>query len=549
MSRNVISGLIQCANPHQRRDACRWPRSRRRRTRSTCRSSRRPARQGVQILCLQEIFNGPYFCPSQDAKWYAPAEPVPGPTIELLQQLRQEARDGHRGADLRAGHGRRLLQHRRGDRRRRQATSGKYRKNHIPQVAGFWEKFFFKPGNLGYPVFETALRQGRRLHLLRPPLPRGRAAAGPERRGDRLQPVGHGRGAVAVPLEARAARPRRGQRLLHGLHQPRRHRGALEHRPVLRHELLLSTRAARSSPRRSEDKDELVVADLDLDLIEEVRNTWQFYRDRRPETYERHDRALALTVSKGGGNPWAILIKNGTIVTASDRSRSCRRPLIEGGKIAAIGADLASDGRRRGRSTPSGQLVLPGGVDAHVHFELPFMGTVSADDFETGTAAARGGRTTSIIDFVIPAQGQAPARGAGGLARQGRGKAVADYGFHMASPSGATSTAEEMRRMRAGGGHHLLQDLHGLPRGCSARRRRIIQAMRRRARAAARWSTVHAEQRRHDRRAAERGSSAQGKTGAQVPRAHAPAPARGRGHRAGDHAWRDGGRRRSTSCT
>ena len=80
----------------------------------------RPAKKGVQILCLQEIFNGPYFCPSQDTRWYDAAEPVPGPTIESASADREEVRDGDRRAGLRARAGRRLLQHRGGDRRRRQ---------------------------------------------------------------------------------------------------------------------------------------------------------------------------------------------------------------------------------------------------------------------------------------------------------------------------------------------------------------------------------------------------------------------------------------------
>jgi beta-ureidopropionase len=74
---------------------------------------------------------------------------------------------------------------------------GKYRKTHIPHVKGFWEKFYFRPGNLGLPGVRHRRRQGRRVHLLRPPLPRGRAGAGPERRRDRVQPVGH----VARPVE------------------------------------------------------------------------------------------------------------------------------------------------------------------------------------------------------------------------------------------------------------------------------------------------------------------------------------------------------------
>ena len=163
---------------------------------------------------------------------------------------------------------------------------GKYRKTHIPHCKpGFWEKFYFRPGNLGYPVFETAVRQGRRLHLLRPPLPRGRARAGPERRRDRLQPVGHRRRPLRVPVEARAAGARRRERLLRRRDQPRRQRGAVEHRRVLRHRATSATRAARSSPQAPRDKDEVVVADLDLDMIEEVRAVWQFYRDRRPEPY------------------------------------------------------------------------------------------------------------------------------------------------------------------------------------------------------------------------------------------------------------------------
>ena len=76
-------------------------------------------KRGVQILGLQEIFNGPYFCPSQDAHWYDIAEPVPGPTTELMAELREEIPDGDGRAGLRARAGRRLLQHRGGLRRRR----------------------------------------------------------------------------------------------------------------------------------------------------------------------------------------------------------------------------------------------------------------------------------------------------------------------------------------------------------------------------------------------------------------------------------------------
>ena len=110
--------------------------------------------QGVQILCLQEIFNTPYFCPGQDRKWYESAESVPGPTTELMAQYakkynmviivpiyeKEQAGVLYNTAAVIDADGTYL---------------GKYRKNHIPHTSGFWEKFFFKPGNLGYPVFQT----------------------------------------------------------------------------------------------------------------------------------------------------------------------------------------------------------------------------------------------------------------------------------------------------------------------------------------------------------------------------------------------------------
>lgn len=108
-------------------------------------------KRGVQILGLQEIFNGPYFCPSQDPHWYDIAEEVPGPTTDRIAKLaakhqmacvvpvyeRAAAGVYYNTAAVYDADGSYL---------------GKYRKNHIPHTSGFWEKYFFKPGNLGYPV-------------------------------------------------------------------------------------------------------------------------------------------------------------------------------------------------------------------------------------------------------------------------------------------------------------------------------------------------------------------------------------------------------------
>ena len=114
------------------------------------------AAAGVQVLCFQEVFNQPYFCPSQDPKWYAAAEPIPdGPTTQLMCEyarrhgmvivvpIYEQAMTGvyYNTAAVIDADGSYL---------------GKYRKSHIPQVAGFYEKFFFKPGNSGWPVFDTA---------------------------------------------------------------------------------------------------------------------------------------------------------------------------------------------------------------------------------------------------------------------------------------------------------------------------------------------------------------------------------------------------------
>nr|QDA77032.1 dihydropyrimidinase [Jahnella sp. MSr9139] len=124
-----------------------------------------------------------------------------------------------------------------------------------------------------------------------------------------------------------------------------------------------------------------------------------------------------------------ILIKNGEIITASDRFVG--DVYCDDGKIVAVGPGL--DKQRAGDTVidASGQIILPGGVDAHVHMELPFMGTVSSDDFETGTAAGVAGGTTSIIDFVIPARGQDLLDGLS-MWKEKAKKSVADYAFHMA---------------------------------------------------------------------------------------------------------------------
>ncbi|MBI1795415.1 MAG: dihydropyrimidinase [Candidatus Eisenbacteria bacterium] len=137
-----------------------------------------------------------------------------------------------------------------------------------------------------------------------------------------------------------------------------------------------------------------------------------------------------------------LLIKNGEIVTAADRFVA--DVYCDGGTVAAIGANLEKRGAKDEVLDASAQLVLPGFIDPHVHMELPFMGTVSADDFETGTASGVAGGTTCIIDFCIPARGESLLKGLETWRERSR-KAVADYAFHMAITGWSDRTADEMR--------------------------------------------------------------------------------------------------------
>ena len=124
----------------------------------------------------------------------------------------------------------------------------------------------------------------------------------------------------------------------------------------------------------------------------------------------------------------ALVIRGGEVVTAGDRFFA--DVLCVDGKIVAVGKDVEAPAGAKVLDA-SGRLVLPGGVDAHTHMELPFMGTVSADDFFSGTAAGVAGGTTSIVDFIIPARNQSLIE-ARDVWFENAKKSVADYGFHMA---------------------------------------------------------------------------------------------------------------------
>jgi len=123
----------------------------------------------------------------------------------------------------------------------------------------------------------------------------------------------------------------------------------------------------------------------------------------------------------------SILIKNGHIFTAVDSYVA--DILVDEGKIRTIGIDLAVQADKTVDAT--GKYVIPGGIDPHTHLEFPFGGTVSSDDFRTGTIAAAVGGTTSIVDFAVQQRGHALSEALEEWHQKAEGRAAIDYGFHM----------------------------------------------------------------------------------------------------------------------
>src|SRR5213083_3024857 len=121
------------------------------------------------------------------------------------------------------------------------------------------------------------------------------------------------------------------------------------------------------------------------------------------------------------------LVKNGTIVTAADRYQA--DVYVDRGVVTLIGQGLNLPAETV--VDASGKLVMPGGIDVHTHLDMPFGGTTSADDFESGTIAAAHGGTTTIVDFAIQYKGQTLHQAWDAWARKADGKAAIDYGFHM----------------------------------------------------------------------------------------------------------------------
>ena len=244
-------------------------------------------RQGVQVLCMQEIFTGPYFCAEQNPRWYEAVERIPdGPTVRLMQEkakqhgmviivpLYEEESTGvyYNTAAVIDADGTYL---------------GKYRKNHIPQVApGFWEKYYFKPGNLGYPVFQTRYAKIGVYICYDRHFPEGARILGL----NGAEIVFNPSATVAGLSEYLWKLEQPAHAVANGYFVGAINRVGTEapwNIGEFYGQSYFCDPRGRMLAVASRDRDELVVADLDLDIIREVRNTWQFFRDRRPESYGR----------------------------------------------------------------------------------------------------------------------------------------------------------------------------------------------------------------------------------------------------------------------
>lgn len=243
------------------------------------------AEGGAKICCLQEIFYGPYFCAEQDPRWYDFAEEVPdGPTITRMRALAKKLSmillvPIYEVAQAGILYNTTAVINHNGD------FLGRYRKHHIPHLhPGFWEKFYFKPGDGGYPVFSTDFGRIGIYTCYDRHFPEG------------ARQLGLGGAEIVFNPSATVAGL---SEYLWKLEQP-------AHAVANQYFIAAINRVGTESPwnigefygqsyfcdprgqifaMASRDRDEVLIADIDLNIIDEVRKVWQFYRDRRPETY------------------------------------------------------------------------------------------------------------------------------------------------------------------------------------------------------------------------------------------------------------------------
>ena len=244
---------------------------------------REAAAAGAQVICFQELFSGPFFAQVQDQAYYGWAESIPGPTIQRFQALARE----HAMVTIVP-----IYEHEQPGYLYNTAVVidadgsilGRYRKHHIPNLHGFWEKFYFRPGNSGFPVFDTAVGKVGVYICYDRHFPEGWRALGLNGAQIVFNPSATSRGLSSH---------------LWQLEQPAA--------AVANQYFVAAINRVGIEPLGDDDfygtsyfvgpdgqfvgevadpyQPELLIRDLDLDLLTEVRNIWAFYRDRRPEAY------------------------------------------------------------------------------------------------------------------------------------------------------------------------------------------------------------------------------------------------------------------------
>ena len=246
--------------------------------------ARQAAAQGAKVMCFQELFYGPYFCQVQDAKYYEYAESIPGPTTERFQALAaelgmvmvlpmyEEEQPGilYNTAAVVDADGTYL---------------GKYRKNHIPQVKGFWEKFYFRPGNLGYPVFQTAVGPVGVYICYDRHFPEGWRALGLNGAQIVFNPSATHRGLSAYLWQLEQPASAVANEYFVGAINRVGIESEIGDNDFYGTSYFVDPEGKFVGEPADPYKPELVVRDLDMDLLAEVRNRWAFYRDRRPDAY------------------------------------------------------------------------------------------------------------------------------------------------------------------------------------------------------------------------------------------------------------------------
>ena len=246
--------------------------------------ARQAAAQGAKVMCFQELFYGPYFCQVQDAKYYEYAESIPGPTTERFQALAaelgmvlvlpmyEEEQPGilYNTAAVIDADGTYL---------------GKYRKNHIPQVKGFWEKFYFRPGNLGYPVFQTAVGPVGVYICYDRHFPEGWRALGLNGAQIVFNPSATHRGLSAYLWKLEQPASAVANEYFVGAINRVGIESEIGDNDFYGTSYFVDPEGKFVGEPADPYKPELVVRDLDMDLLAEVRNRWAFYRDRRPDAY------------------------------------------------------------------------------------------------------------------------------------------------------------------------------------------------------------------------------------------------------------------------